>query len=347
MQLRKYEGALVDWAAAVRQISPLERRGGGARRGGRRRTRRAATLAEWSADASAPASPTVALSMLGMFLHLRGNYSEAMMCYDRALELQPNAIDVLLKRSSLWFEQEDTAKAFDDFNAALEWDKGHADIYCHRGQLHMLQSDLAKALTDLKKSVELDSESLLAHIQLGMAHHRLKQPAEARAIFQLAERRFADSPDALNYHGEFLVESGDLAGARTNFEKALAVSGGSYALAHVNLGILCLHEKQDIHGAIAKCQEAVAADPLCETAHVHMAHLQLQNSDLRAAVAAFDEAIALLRVKTELEEACGMREAAAAQVKLLTENPKLYEPAMARQRAQAAAMMQAQMAGQM
>ena len=40
----------------------------------------------------------------------------------------------------------------------------------------------------------------------------------------------------------------------------------------------------------------------------------------------------------ELVEACTMREAAAAQLALLTENPSLYQPAIEAQRQQAAAI---------
>ena len=38
-------------------------------------------------------------------------------------------------------------------------------------------------------------------------------------------------------------------------------------------------------------------DPLCETAHVHMAHLCLQKNDLESAVASYDLAVGLLRMK--------------------------------------------------
>lgn len=352
MKLRQYEAALADWGAAACEISPL----GDAFANGLGGTapseaQRAQTLSEWAAatqvdeaaagNAAQLVCPSLCVSMLGMFLHLRGNYDDAMLCYDRALELQPSAIDVLLKRASLWFEKEQLPKAFQDFEAALAIDGAHADIFCHRGQLHMLQQDLEKAVSDLKKAVTLDSGSILARIQLGMAHHRLKQNAEARAVFQEAEKAFPTSPDALNYHGEFMVENGDLEGAREKFKKAIKVSGGVFALGHVNLGVLKLHGENDLHGAIEACKHAITADPLCETAHVHMAHLQLQNSDLRAAVAAFDDAVALLRVKQELEETFAMREAAAAQLSLLNEKPEIYGPAMARQR-EAAAMAMAQ-----
>lgn len=215
-------------------------------------------------------------------------------------------------------------------------------VYCHRGQLHLLQQDLAKAVDDLKRSVQLDGGSILARIQLGMAHHRSTQMSEARSAFQSAEQAFPESPDALNYHGEFLVESGDLQGATAKFEQAISVSKGSFALAHVNLGVLALHVDQDLPAAIERCKKAIAVDPLCETAHVHMAHLHLQANELEKAVSAFDEATSMLRVKQELEEAFTMREAAAAQLSLLADQPKLYQPAIEVQRQQAA-MMAAQM----
>jgi len=339
MRQKQYEAAMPDWGAAVCLVSPLGDAFAAATGVGvPSAEQRAQALAAWRSASDSVPPPSLALSMLGMFLHLRGNYDDAMACYDYALELQPAAIDVLLKRSSLWFEKQQLPKAFADFEAAVAIDPSHADIYCHRGQLHMLQQDLQKSVDDLKKSVKLDDGSILARIQLGMAHHRLKEVSEARAVFERAEAAFPDSPDALNYHGEFLVESGDLVGATSKFEKALSVSGNSYALAHVNLGVLKLHSQQDIHGAIDACKRAISVDPLCETAHVHMAHLHLQNNDLAAAVTAFDDALALLRVKQELEEACTMREAAAAQLALISENPSLYQPALDAQRQQAAAM---------
>ena len=254
----------------------------------------------------------------------------------------PSRPQVLIKRSSLWFEKEQLPKAFADFDAAIAIDVKQADIYCHRGQLHMLQQDLQKAVTDLKKSVRLDNGSLLSRLQLGMAHHRLKQMAEARAVFQEAEARFADSPDAYNYHGEFLVETGDLAGAADKFRKALEVSGGSFAISHVNLGVLELHQDggraPNLDGAIARFEQAIVADPLCETAHVHMAHLMLQQSEWEKAIRCFDDALALLRVKQEVEETYSMREAAAAQFALLSSAPEIYRPAMERQRMMMAGM---------
>jgi len=330
MKACSYEMAMLDWAAAVSLISPLGEGFGAGGDATLSEAERESTLQAWNKAAEAPVSPGLAIGMLGMFFHLRHNYDKAMACYDRALELD-KCVEVLLKRSSLWFEKEELSKAFGDFDTAIALDPKHPDIYCHRGQLHMLQQDLQKAVDDLKKSVRLDGGSVLARIQLGMAHHRLKQTTDARTVFQETEARFPTSPDALNYHGEFLIDSGDFEGAKAKFEKAIEVSNGGFALAHVNLGVIKLHAENDSARAIEFCKQAIAADPLCETAHIHLAHLMLQISDLGAAVVSFDDAVALIRVKQELEETFAMREASAAQLTLLNEQPEIFKPVIEKQ----------------
>lgn len=336
MKENNYETAMQDWAAAAALIPPADSSSGSAN------DEQQQTLAAWQEAAKedeSKTSPGSALSMLGMFLHLRGNYDDAMKAYDYALALQPNTVEVLLKRSSLWFEKEQLTEAFADFDTALAADSSHPDIYCHRGQLLMLQNRLSDALVDLRKAIDLDENSVLAHIQLGMALHRQNKPTEARKIFEQAEARFPTSPDVLNYHGELLVEAEDHALATKKFEKALEASGGRFALAHVNLGVLKLHASKDMTGAIEQCRKAIEVDPLCETAHMHLAGLLLQQSNLGEAVDAYDKAVSLLRVKQELVECYSMREAAAAQLVLLREQRDVYEPAIERQRERAAAAM--------
>lgn len=179
MANRQYEEALVDWAAAAELVPPC----GAAATAASPEQQQA--LEAWSADAKAgdTIAPALAMSMLGMLLHLRGNYDEAMDRYNQALYLSPSSIDVLLKRSSLWFEKENLSQArgcplrlvaagpdprirrgawqaHADFDAALALDATHPDIYCHRGQLHMLQNELGKAISDLRKAVQLDPASV-------------------------------------------------------------------------------------------------------------------------------------------------------------------------------------------
>ena len=238
-----------------------------------------------------------------------------------------------------------------DFDAAIALDATHPDIYCHRGQLHMLQNELGSAISDLRQAVQLDPDSMMASIQLGMALHRNQRATEAREVFKQAEARFPSSPDVLNYYGELLIEQATLSSskleqekgldlARAKFDEALRVSGGRFALAHVNQGVLKLHRDGDLAGAIELCKKAAEVDPLCEAAHVHMGQFCLQRcaspgnpvsgmkNDLESAVASYDRALGLLRMKQELIDCFSMREAAAAQLALLREQPAVFGPVM-------------------
>jgi len=261
-----------------------------------------------------------------------------MAVYNYALSLAPHAVDVLLKRASLWFEKEEMAKAFEDFDAALKIDDTHPDIYCQRGQLHMLRNEVAKALTDLRKAKQLDGESMLTYIQLAMGLFRNGQHSEARRTFEEAEKKFPHSAEVLNYHGELLVEAGELEKASASFRRAIEASNGEFALPHVNNGVIELHTKGDMEAAVAHCKKALEVDPLCETAHLHMAHLCLQQDKLQEAVEAYDKAIGMMRVKQELIECLSMREGAAAQLALLSEQREVYGPAIERQKARAMQM---------
>ena len=336
MKARRYAAAMADWAAAV---EAYDGEGGGA-----------------AGDGAA-----LALEMHGMFLHLLGEYEKAMGRYDRAHALAPRQVSTLLMRSSLWYELEDPKKAHGDMDAALALAPQDADIFCHRGQLCMLLGNNTEAIGDLRKSVRLDGGSVLARIQLGMGLHRSQKQTEAQEVFTDAVTTFPDSPEALNYHGEMLVEMNKIDDARAQFEKAVAVSEGRCArrarleprrasaqphatsCAPPTTAQVRARPRQPRRAADAPRRRrrrraqgrahAIAVDPLCETAHVHLAHLHLQRNDLEAAIAAYDRGIALLRVKQELVDCYSMREAAAAQHKLLTEQAAIYAPVMEENRA--------------
>jgi len=315
------------------------------------------TLAvEWPASRAAPVSEVCAqfaaafnkagmvLTLCGMFTHLQGKHDDAMALYDRALELHPSLVETLAMRASLFYEKQLLPKAYADFETAVAASPTHPDIFCHRGQLHLLQNEFSQAVSDLRDAVRLDSSSVLAHVHLGMALHRNQQQNEALQAFEKAAALFPKSPDVFNYYGELLLELQKTDEAVEKIGKAIKLGGGKFALAHVNQAVIQM-TTGDMQGAMAELQSAVTVDPLCETAHVHMAHLHIQDKALQAAVDSYDKAIELLRVPQELTECFAMREAVAAQLQLLTAQPALYEPVMEEIR-QMQAQMQAQMMGQ-
>ena len=109
MAANDYEKAMISWSAALACIPPPETATTPFWKLHQADAASKTALSQWlevSRAGKVVVSPPLALSMAGMFLHLRGNYQDAMECYDYALELDPRSIETLLKRASLWFEKD-------------------------------------------------------------------------------------------------------------------------------------------------------------------------------------------------------------------------------------------------
>lgn len=175
-------------------------------------------------------------NMVGTFYHVRGSLDEALAQYEQALALDESDANALIKRASLHFEREAMAPCLADFDAAHKAARGReqADVCCHRGQVFMLRGQLHEAIAELERGLAIDSSVMLTHIQLAMSLYRLERRDDALRAFVEAERLFPDCADVYNFHGELLVECGQMAEALVKFDTAIRVGGDRLAAAYVN-----------------------------------------------------------------------------------------------------------------
>jgi import receptor subunit TOM70 len=201
-----------------------------------------AALAAWAAAASsAKGLPTGkdgrrAHNLVATFYHVRGSLDEALVQYGEALALDPKDANALIKRASLYFEREQMEQCNADFAAAEKASSKAelADVCCHRGQVYMLRGQLDEAVVELKRGLAVDKSIMLTHIQLAMSYFRLNQRDESLKAFEAAERLFPNSAEVFNFHGELLIECGQLVEALAKFDQAIKVGGDRLAAAYVN-----------------------------------------------------------------------------------------------------------------
>jgi len=94
------------------------------------------------------------------------------------------------------------------------------------------------ALKMLNDVSELNNSLSGPFVNRGLIYLKLNDKTKAEKQFRDAIARNAGNVTALNQLGILLREKKDFAGARTNYEAALAINE-SHANAHLNLGILC------------------------------------------------------------------------------------------------------------
>lgn len=73
-----------------------------------------------------------ALNMRGTFTFLMGNSQNAILDFDKAIELDPNYVQTYIKRASIFMEQGNLEKTFAEFDTAISIDADDPNIYYHR-----------------------------------------------------------------------------------------------------------------------------------------------------------------------------------------------------------------------
>ncbi|KAJ3147872.1 TOM (translocase of outer membrane) complex component [Geranomyces michiganensis] len=279
----------------------------------------AAAAAVESGDLSAYYLP-LAYNLRATFAFLRGDVDAAFNDLETALEANPNDINSIIKRASIFMERADVERAAAEYDRAIATDPKHADTYYHRGQIRVLTGDNQGAVEDYKRSIELDASFVYAHIQLGVALYKLGDVQGAVDTFRNAEKRFKKSGEVFNYHGEILLDTQQYEEAIKNFDKAIQMMPDS-PLPHINKAILYLQWRQDPVTAETECRKAIAVDPLCDMAYAQLAQLLLHQGKFEESLDAYDHASKLARTEPELANALALREAAAAQLHVSRKYP--------------------------
>ncbi|MDW8020719.1 MAG: tetratricopeptide repeat protein [Chloroherpetonaceae bacterium] len=120
-------------------------------------------------------------------------FEEAIADYDKAHQLAPNEISVLLHRASLYFSLGKYAEARQNLDAAIEQDPKNAELFYYRGLCKAKLKDDTGAIDDFTKSIRLKA-SPLTYYERGLAKARFRRYNEAIYDFDNAielDRKFA------------------------------------------------------------------------------------------------------------------------------------------------------------
>ena len=107
-----------------------------------------------------------------------GNENEAMIAYNKVIELKPDFAPVYMFIGILEFQKENWEKAKEYYTKAIEVDSGMIDAYFNRAQIVFAtktkdKQDLESALADLKKAVEFDPKFIDAYYSMAVIYKNL------------------------------------------------------------------------------------------------------------------------------------------------------------------------------
>ncbi len=136
---------------------------------------------------------------LAVLEHRRGNRSEALAQYRRALVLDPHYAKALSNLGILYNEQGQTDKALEQLHLAIEADPGFPDPHNTIGSILMDRGNIDGAIAEFRSAIAIRETFAQAHINLGAALGRKELYPEAlheyKRAFELAPQLLDGLPE--------------------------------------------------------------------------------------------------------------------------------------------------------
>ncbi|MBF0490986.1 MAG: tetratricopeptide repeat protein, partial [Candidatus Omnitrophica bacterium] len=108
-----------------------------------------------------------ALNNRGSLYEKQGDFSQAMSDYNKALLINPRFEYSYNNRGLLYFEQKNFTEALSDYNKAIEINTNFSEAYNNRGALYEEQNNVTQAMLDYNKAIELNPGFAKAYYNRG------------------------------------------------------------------------------------------------------------------------------------------------------------------------------------
>uniref|UniRef100_A0A5F9CE66 Translocase of outer mitochondrial membrane 70 n=1 Tax=Oryctolagus cuniculus TaxID=9986 RepID=A0A5F9CE66_RABIT len=228
-----------------------------------------------------------ALLLRATFYLLIGNASAAKPDLDKVIGLKEANVklraNALIKRGSMYMQQQQPLLSTQDFNMAADIDPQNADVYHHRGQLKILLDQVEEAVADFDECIRLRPESALA---------------QAQKCFALA-----------------LTDQQQFGKADEMYDKCIELEPDN-ATTYVHKGLLQLQWKQDLDKGLELISKAIEIDNKCDFAYETMGTIEVQRGNMEKAIDMFNKAINLAKSEMEMAHLYSLCDAAHAQTEV-------------------------------
>ena len=162
-----------------------------------------------------------ALNLQGLILREKGLYEDAILSFEAGLRTRPssNANRLNLAVSLTALQRYD--KAIETYEEYLRRAPNKPIAYIGLGQVHRLQKKYLASEQRLLEGLKLFPRFRALHCELGLTYIVMGRVKDAGEYLQAAARGDDALPDAIIAYGKYLLQTGHLPEAKTQFESVL------------------------------------------------------------------------------------------------------------------------------
>jgi tetratricopeptide (TPR) repeat protein len=152
-----------------------------------------------------------------------GNWNDAIKEASAIIDLSPDSWQAYSLRGKAYVQLNKKAEAINDFSKVIELNSGDAGFYLERANLYLEAKELEKALSDVQSYLSIKPNELHALVMYGCLLRQLKRSDEALVNLDKLIGTNQKCGDVLVVRALLREEANDLDGARSDFEKSLAL----------------------------------------------------------------------------------------------------------------------------
>jgi tetratricopeptide (TPR) repeat protein len=211
---------------------------------------------EWDSDSVA--SVAAHMNLAGL-LASQGDYDEAMLHFQRSVDLAPNDASVLWNLAAVLAQQGKTDDAIAAFRKALKIEPDSSATHSNLAALLAQRGDIDEAIVHFRRAIEIDPNVPFAYQQIAGLLRKQGKTSEAAKYDERGRKASLRYAKAQNLRGTELAQQSRIQEAIAEFQRAIATFP-DYAEAHKNLAD-ALARQGNIGGAITHYRQALAIDP--------------------------------------------------------------------------------------
>jgi protein O-mannosyl-transferase len=245
------------------------------------------------ADAAAKAPKMYrAQSNWGKVLQENGRWQEALVAYERAIEIDGRFGDAYNNMATIYHLQGDWASAIGWYEKALIRYPDYEEIYQNIADAHAQSGDLNAAVIAYQRALQIDPERGETWSNYGQVLYTAKRLDEAENAFLRAVALVPELAEPYNNLGNIYADRREYDRAVAMYGKALELAPRARGQVVVNLATT-LAALGDSERARSLIEEALATEPERAEWHYRLGRLERTLGQRAEAVAAFAKAVEL------------------------------------------------------
>jgi predicted O-linked N-acetylglucosamine transferase (SPINDLY family) len=222
-----------------------------------------------------------ALHLLGVIAHQGGQHALALDLISRAIQSAPSIALYYCNIAPVLLALDQKNEALACYQKVVELQPDHVEALNNIGHLQQQLGRVDEAVASYQRAITIKPDYAEAHYNLGITLMSQGRREEALASNRKALKHKPDFADAYNNAGLLLAEMGNANEAISNYQKALSLQP-NHASAHNNLAN-ALKEQGRLDEAVAHGEQALAIKPdfveaLCTLGNVAKAQGRLDES---------------------------------------------------------------------